>query len=375
MNKLKIKTKALRAALATVGLAIRPDNVIPALQSVHCTINEGGLQIIGNDGELMVMQQLEAETEGGTGTAFLMPFTFLSKLVALVTDDTIGLHTMSGKCKVITDTDVYEFKCPKVASYPEPWEFPSASTWQLPDVAGTEAYSALLAASHLTRKPDSDSNKAIMSWIRIEVAEKTGKIIATDGSLGIHTEALAHGWIGPDTQVYLPVRAVRALKGMAACRMGFDGKKLGIAFGEGNTVVTVVQPEGKYPAYSAMMPDVQPNFSMPKEPLMAALEKCCLTDSHFGEATFVLRAGGAPQLQACDVPLGINITTDLGTEVRENIGEVTVYGRKLLAMLRQVSGPTVQMSFQGANRPVIIGCPEQPGYLGLINTFFKTKTQ
>lgn len=375
MSKLKIQTTALRHALAKVGPAIRPDNVLPALRNVHCATKSDSLEITGTDGEMVVVQCLPVEIEDKKEASFLLPPKFMGDILALVEDEFIGMQVMATKVKVITSTDVYEIKCPNVNTYPKPWEFPNGCTVELIEEAGREMIVAINGAAVLTRKPDSDGNKSIMSWVKLEIADKTAKVVATDGAFGIHTQTLSHSFIGPDKDLFIPVRAVKPLRGLGLCKIGWDDTRLGFDFNSetGNTKMMVVQPQGRYPQYKAMMPDLDPNFSLPKHLLVAALEKCCMTEPHFGEATFILKQYQPAQLHAQDNSLGISTSTDLNVTFNGEAMEVTVGGRMMLSMLKQVDGVTIDMAMQGANKAILIKCPEVPGYHGLINTNYQHK--
>lgn len=357
MQKLKliISSEHLKPILNKMSQVMLSKPVLPITSNLLFKVNKESIEVIGTNIEISVIHKLKCDTTEVFD--FLIPFEFINKIVALYKNYPLELE-IGKKIKVKVDGDVFEIKqSGKVEDYPKHTELSSPYTFNISD----EVVTKLKTAVYTTAGGGANVNSNL-SHVLLEL--ELGKLVvaSSDGAYMVYSIEFETPEINKEAKILLPQKFIKILEGTNSLTLSFNDDKVLMY----NDTISVIASRSvhKFPQYRKVFPEDWPqNTSIDKETLVAALEKCSLSNDELHTTILDLSKKNSIELKANDSVLNVNVTIE-GT-YSGNVESTKINAEKLSRLLEQISGDNIYLAINDPNKAIVITSDEQ-GYKGMI---------
>ncbi len=362
MKKFILSNQELKKGLHRLGNVVPVKSVLPALTNIHCKVGEKSIEMIGSDLETTIILKLEAETFGDA-FEFLLPFSLISKIVALSGNSPLAFSMNKSSVKITGENDAYELKLQKVEDFPK---LPKVEDINSIDIE--KELIALLKVATLT--VGKDENKPAHQKVLLELRKAGVTVASTDGSFVIFSNTLSELSAPADDDLLINPKVIKSIEDIQQAKLTWSEKT--ISFQGDKVTVLITRPEAKFPNYRRMFPEDFPsNVKVLRQDLVNALEKCNISNDYFKEMKIDLTKKGKLILTANDKESGININVEVPGNYSGQVETIKASSEKMLKLMAQVDYDDIEMAIHDARRPIIFR-NEDAGYQGLLMAIHPT---
>lgn len=355
MKKFIISSKVLAAALKKLSQAVSKKATLPVLEDLYCKVKRTEIELITSDLELTIIVTCPCEASHEFET--LIPFEFISKVVALATDQPLTIEMNGNKGRIIGENDIYELgSLDKVKEYPN---LPQPPQQKFISMNGN--FIDWLGKAKATCSKD-DSRPALQH-ICLDI--KTDHLImaSTDAHLIFNHKFLVES--KNEEQLLVSPKIAKALDGFDATEIYWN--KQHIAFKSGNVIVIATRHEYKFPDYKVVFHDEQPNLVLDRRGIINALDRACLnTNSTKHTVIYLKKEPGTVHFESDDLDLNRKITIDIPGSYKGEVERTAVNAEKLLSLMNQVDYNEVHLSIIAPTKAIQITSESDPDYKSLI---------
>lgn len=357
MKKIIIASDALRSAMKKLTIAVNAKSVLPVLTSMYCKVEKGELELITSDLEITISYKLAAETKGEP-FEFLLPFEFISKLMALLGSQPITIELVSKRqIKISADADEYE-----ISDTGKTDEFPKIPTLPKKNVITLNGnFVKLLNVAMLT--VSKDEMKPIMMTTCLDIQKRESTLVSTDSNC-LFTHKLPIKFDDPD-QLCFSHKVAAAMEGIDELELSWTQEL--IAVKSGRVIIWTKRHEGKFPNYKSVIPDYGPNLKLNRETLIDILQKACLSSIDSKQTNIYLkREEGTIHFEYDDVDYGRKGHLKMAGSYSGSAESISLNAKKLLTLIKQVDHDELNLHINKSTGAVLISSEEDKEYLGLI---------
>ena len=355
MKKLIVPSNNLKVALAKVGQAINPKMFLPVLRNIYCRVTPNQLEMIGSNTEITIFYKLECEAK--EEFEFLVPFEFLSKIIA-ITPGIIPIEIEVGKqVKIKGMTDVYEIKTSeKIKDLPK-----------LPEVSKDNSFSILSDVIYNINQAVSTTGKGDtkpqLAHVLMELAPCKITIASSDGAYMVFSKEFEYPDQNQVAELLLSQKVIKVLHGSNKVDVFFNEKFIG--FEDGDITIINVRSEEKFVNFRRVFPDQWPgNLTINRMNLVQVLEKCSLSTDQLHTTKIDLESKEEAKFNAEDEMVNINVS--ISYEYSGTVKQVSINAEKMLRLLNQISADDIQLAIHDSKRAIVITSEDEPGYKGMI---------
>lgn len=352
-HSLKISSDDLRPAISKLAHVVHPKAPLPVLSHLLCKVSKNQMELIGSNTEITILYRLECQAE--ETFEFLLPFEFLSKIVAL--NKHTPLEIIAGsKVKIKTEADQYELKISEKID-----EFPKLPT--VPKKNSVTLTAATMASMHTAlgtiAPPTTDKPQFLCVLLSLTPGKVT--VASTDGSYAVYSKEMDA--VNEETEDLLISNKVIKVLEPQDVKLNFHDKA--IAFETEALTVIATRGKDRFADYKKIFPvDWPVNLTVAKSALQQALQKCALASDKLMKTTIEFPKPGQLHFKALDHKVNIDLT--ISGEYTGDVEVTAIHSQIFLDVLGQVETDIVSLALHDGKRPIVITCENDPGYKGLI---------
>jgi DNA polymerase-3 subunit beta len=357
MKKIIIASDALRTAMKKLAIAINSKTVLPVLTSMYCKVEKGELELITSDMEITISYKLAVETKGEP-FEFLLPFDFISRLMALLGSQPITIELVSKTAvKITTDSDEYDLS--DTGSTADFVKIPSLPKRNLIKLNGN--FVKLITIAMLTTSKD--DLRPAMTHACLDIKKKQSILVSTDAHL-LYTHKLPVTFDEPD-QLCFSHKVAEAMAGIDELELSWTQDLLAIK--SGRVTILSKRLDAKFPDYKAVIPDHGANLKLNREDLIEVLRKACLSSVDTKQTNlFLKRESGTIHFEYEDVDYGRKGHLRLKGAFSGNCESISVNAKSLLTLLGQIESDDINLHIDKPTKAVLLSTEENKDYLGLL---------
>lgn len=368
MQKFKVNTEVLAPALSKLQPAMRSKPVISSLSSIYVKVQEGKLELTASDLELTIIERIDCETNGD-GFEALLPFSFLSSIVALnKKTDLVFEYNGKNGLSIISELDSYELQSLiPVSEYPKLQEAPK----QKQATIDVQVLQSLKTAIETTKQ-----NHPQLKFTYVALEIETGKqtVVSSDGGFSIYSQSFDASEASEDVKLLLPVKMINSIKDFGPAKISWNKKTISVI--SENSSVILTRCEHEFPEWRRVVPtNFDSNLYINRNHLIEALEKCALITDEQKQTDFILKnenlEPGDILLTSRDKGIGIDISAKIHGDYTGSVERITLSAEKLLKLAKQVRFDHIQLAIHDKNKAILIRSNENEGYLALLMPIVK----
>lgn len=364
MKKFIISSDTLKPALKKLGLAINTKSVLPVLSNIYVKVTKGEVELITSDLELTISYKCTAETKDPF--EMLLPFDFFQKLIHLFKSSPVVIELIDKKKAVITgDNEDYNLNSlADLKAFPELPTLPVKNVIKLND-----EFTELLTTAMITVSTN-DMQPGLLSAC-FDMQAKKSFLVSTD-SYVLYKHEVPVTSKEPE-QLCISPKMAAAMDGLKDIEISWTKEKMAVK--SERMIIWSTRMEAKFPNYNVVIPDYDANLKINKEQLADALNKACLSSSATKHTNLYLkREPGKIHIEFDDPDFERKGHLVVTGDYTGDVELVGINAKKLLTVLKQVSGDEINLHIHNADKAVLISADEDKDYLGLIMPLLPNKT-
>jgi DNA polymerase III sliding clamp (beta) subunit (PCNA family) len=350
MKKLIVSTDALKTALSKLKYVVVTKPRLPALLNIYFKVAKNKAALITSNLDITIFYTIDVEcTEA---FEFVLPFEFLSKVVALNAHCPISIE-IDKVVKIVGPDDVYELNVlNQTADYPKIPELPKKQFIQL----GAEIISTLQLAL------DTCNQNTFSKFSNVLLELSPGKITvaSTDNSFHVFIKEFESDQQETEDILISP-KVISVIAGVTELKLSYHKKSIG--FECGNLTIVNTRSEEKYANYKSVFPpDWPPTVTAERRSIIDALNRCLLCNDPLHTATLKFDAAEVTFTATDDM---INVHIKKPCNYTGTVDEISIDSTKLLTLLQQVSFDNISFGIHDRKRAIFLTSVEDTGYKGL----------
>lgn len=359
--KIDCPRKELFDAVNAAAMAASQRTSVNILQHLKIETHEGGVRVLGCDGEMWVERSIACMVHEAGATC--LPAGLLKDLLSSMPDGDVQLKTLDGQGALLTQgASEYRLQTLDASDFPEPPEFGGDGELTLTMGEFKAAIDSVIYAV------STDFHRQVLTGVLFSYDGDTLTLVATD----THRLAVRHisqSGIGSNTTAIVPEKALKALKTLPVS----DEEKIALKFGNGRVGVQT----GGARIVSQLLNGAYPNWQrvVPSESTRKwSVEADQLEDKV--RRTLILARDNANRVRfrGAGDQITIAARSDEKGEAKEELAmvpengdiEIAFNGRYVLDALAAVKGPGVNVEMTESSRPAVFRPADDEGYFCVI---------
>lgn len=355
MKKFIISSKQLAAALKKLAQAINKNSTLPVLVNLYCKVRKTEVELITSDLELTI--SITCSCEATHEFEMLIPFEFITKVMALSNDQPITIEMNGNKARIHGENDTYELgSLDKVKDFPN---LPQPPQQKFISMNGT--FIEWLGKARAT--VSKDELRPAMQKICLDIKQDHLTMASTDAHLIFNHRFAVES--KSEDQLLISPKIAKALDGFEKTEIYWS--KQHIAFKSGNVTVIATRHEDKFPDYQVVFHNEPANLVLDRHAVINALERACLNSNSTKHTVIYLRKEpGTIHFESDDIDLNRKITVDIPGSFKGEVERTAVNAEKMLALMNQVEYDEVHLSIVAPQKGIQISSASDLDYKALI---------
>lgn len=359
--RIECPRKELFEAISTANAAASGRSPINILQSLKLEAQNGGLRVLGCDGEMWVERSVPCAVEDAG--AVCVQSKLMSDLVVTLPDGDVLLQTSDSQGMLLKQgQSEYRMLTQEPTDFPEPPSYGGDGELTLPMGLFKDAVDSVIFAV------SSDSHRPILTGVLLQYDGQVLTLVATD-THRLAVRKLTRQGIGSNLTAVVPDRALRAIKNLPVAddveiTIRFGGGRLGVEANGAKVVSQILA--GTYPNWERVVPtESTRTWTMDASELAEKVKRTLILARD--NAFRVKMTGHGDQVL-------LNARSDEKGEAREDVealaqnGEVEIAfnGNFIRDALAPVKGPGVRIEMTESARPAIFRPVDDDSYFCVI---------
>jgi DNA polymerase-3 subunit beta len=346
--KLDCPRREFHDAVSAAAAAASVRTSVHILQNLKVEAVEGGLRVMGCDGEMWVERDLACMvSEPG---AICLQARTLNEITSQLPNGDVQLRTLDGSGALLSlGASEYRLQTLDAADFPEPPEFGGDGELKLKmGVLRNAVDSVLYAVS-------SDSHRQVLTGVLFTYNGQTLTLVATD-THRLAVRKLDQPGIGTSLNAIVPEKALKAIKALPVSdedvvTIQFGGGRLGVEAGGAKVVSQLLA--GTYPNWERVVPSESTRtWSVEADQLLEKVKRAMILAKD--NANRVRFKGEADQIL-------ISARSEERGEAKEEVlmvgqngdVEIAFNGRYVQDALDAIEGPGVRIEMTESSRPAV----------------------
>lgn len=359
MNGFIVSSDALKSALKHLAVSVPANPVLPALSCVMVASGSGSVELTTTNLELTITQSVLAEVKGEF--KFLVPFEFLSKIVAVTPTQPISFKATAKTLTCTTDDDTFLQDLSMEAD-----QFPKSPS--IPKKAESLQFTHddikfMVAAKESAA---SDDLRPALSAVCLELGKQDSYVVSTDAHL-LYRRRISHTVQEP-VKLLVVTKAIAAIKTMESATVSWSDKHIRFHYA-GLTVFSRLV-DGAYPDYRVVIPSPAPNIRIDRLQTIDRLTRALAFTSSESNAVVVKLAEGEKRAIVKFENLDKGRSGETALPLIENQSTVpafSVNAKKMITVLSQAAGADeVYLHLRDKNKAILVTGADDEDYTGLI---------
>lgn len=354
-----LSSTALSSRLQTLAKVISGKNSLPILDSFLFNVNNGQLTLTTSDSENMMQTSLTLDSQEGEGSFALQSQTILDAMRELPEQPLrFSVDLALATITISYQGGEYNFTTLNADEYPR--------MQPMPENVNVITIDAGVLASSLNRSifaTAQDELRPVMNGIYFDLTPDALAIVASDGHKLVRNKNFTIKSETPASFI-LPKKPANLLKNILGKDGGdvvikFDERNAEIHFADGLLVCRLI--EGRYPNYSSVIPQSNPNqLTIDRRLLLSALRRVLPFGSKSSQLVKFKLAAGSLELSSEDIDYATKAHETLACDYAGQNMSIGFKGSSLTEILSNLDGDQVNIELADPSRAGIIVPVEQP---------------
>lgn len=354
-----LSSTALSSRLQTLAKVISGKNSLPILDSFLFNVNNGQLTLTTSDSENMMQTSLTLDSQEGEGSFALQSRTILDAMRELPEQPLrFSVDLALATITISYQGGEYNFTTLNADEYPR--------MQPMPENVNVITIDAGVLASSLNRSifaTAQDELRPVMNGIYFDLTPDALAIVASDGHKLVRNKNFTIKSETPASFI-LPKKPANLLKNILGKDGGdvvikFDERNAEIHFADGLLVCRLI--EGRYPNYSSVIPQSNPNqLTIDRRLLLSALRRVLPFGSKSSQLVKFKLAAGSLELSSEDIDYATKAHETLACDYAGQNMSIGFKGSSLTEILSNLDGDQVNIELADPSRAGIIVPVEQP---------------
>jgi len=354
---IEFKRNDLSDALQEIVSVVPSSTMIPILNNILMSIQDGKMRITGSDMEISLSVEINCSSDSDITTT--VPAKLFSEIIKNMQEETIKMEFDGQNLQIFGLKSKYMINCM------EPAEFP-----KLPEVVGNEYHLQSADLIHLFQKvipavsPKGEGNISFAS-ILMETVSNELRLVSTDGQRLI----VAKYWEKTDLssmKILLPPKSLQVLSKILSKKpmsiiMKVADRELSFSF-EKHLLITR-RIDGVFPEYDRVIPtSFTYRFFVPKSEFLQALNRINLVVRDNSKKLVLKISDGIMTLLGSEQEIG---SGEESMQVDSSGGEYDLIldARKLIDGIEAVESEKVQFETNGPFHPLVVKEQDSEKYI------------
>ncbi len=359
--KVDCPRKELYEAISTANAAASGRSPINILQNLKLEAHDGGLRILGCDGEMWVERHLACMVE--EPGAICVQSRLISDLVSTLPDGDVLLQTSETQGMLLKQgASEYRMLTQEPSDFPEPPAYGGDGELTIKMSILKEAIDSVIFAV------SSDSHRPILTGVLFQYDGATLTLAATD-THRLAVKKIHQEGIGSNLTAVVPERALRAIKNLPVSddetiTIKFGGGRLGVEIGGAKVVSQLLA--GTYPNWERVVPaEFTRVWKLEADQLVERVKRVLILAKD--NAFRVRMSGNGDQLL-------LSARSDEKGEAKEEVTmlpengdiEIAFNGRFISDALGPIKGPGVRIETTESSRSAVFRATDDDSYFCVI---------
>lgn len=359
--KLDCPRKEFFEAISMAGAASSTRSSLPVLQCLKLEAYDGGLRVLGCDGEMWVERSLSCMVE--EPGAICLQASLLRDIVGSLPDGDIHVAGVQPPIIMLSQgQSEYKMLSLDAADFPEPPTVSSEGQLTMPMADLKKAIDSVIFAV------SSDNHRQVLTGVLFSYDGKVLTMVATD-THRLAVRRLEKEGVGSNINVVVPDKALKAIKALPVAEdsnitLNFGGGRLSVEAGGAKIVAQLLG--GAYPSWERVVPsETTRTWSVEVDQLTEKVNRVnILAKDNAGRVRF---AGHDDQIL-------ISARSEEKGEAKEEVAmvpsngevEVAFNGKYVLDALKPIHGPGVRIEMTESSRPAVFKPGDEDDYFCVI---------
>jgi len=354
-----VSSTALSGRLAALAKVINSKNSLPILGDFLFEVSENVLQLTASDSEVMMKTSLDLNECDGEGR-FCVGNHDLLEAVKGISEQPISFNVdqESNIAKICYQNGMFSLPVENADEFPQPQDINEGATViNIPAQMLSDNVNRCLFATA------QDELRPVMNGIYFDLTPDCLSVVATDGHKLVRNKILNIQSEIPAAFI-LPKKPASLLKGVLGKQAGdvvirFDDRNAEIIFEDGVVICRLM--EGRYPNYSSVIPQNNPNqLTVDRSGLLAALRR---VQPFSNESSNLIRfrvENGTLQLDAEDYDFSKTATEKMSCDYNGMPMSIGFKGSSFIEILSNFDCQEVIIQLADPSRAGLVLPSEQP---------------
>lgn len=360
--RLDVPRKEFSEAVSAAAAAASVRTSVTILQNLKIEAMDGGVRVLGCDGEMWVERDVAGTVE--EGGALCLPARLLNDLVGKLSDAPVSLYTMEPTGAMLEQgASQYRLQTLDAEDFPEPPGFGGEGELTLAMGTLRNAVDSVLFAV------SSDTHRQVLTGVLFNYDGSTLTLVATD-THRLAVRKIEQEGIGTNISAVVPEKALKAIKALpvpddAQVVLKFGSGRIGVEAGSAKVVAQLLA--GTYPNWERVVPaETTRTWSVESDQLLEKVNRIMILAR---DNAFRVRFRGA------DDQIVIAARSEEKGEAKEEVlmigkngdVEIAFNGKYVVDALGPIEGPGVRVEMTESSRPAVFrAADDDSGYFCVI---------
>lgn len=352
--KATVNRKDLSEALTTAAAASSTRTALPVLSSIRIDAMDGGLTLLGCDGEMWAQAKCQANIE--IPGAICVPQRLLSEIVGALPDGHVEIELNGTSVFLRHGVSEWRMLAMPAEDFPP---IPASQVGASLTLTGRELRKGIEAVVYAV---SDDTSRPMLTGVLFSYDGEVLTMVATDTHrMAVHR--IRRDGIGSRITAIVPEKALKAIKNLTSdsdetITLGFDETRVRVEVG--NSMVTSQLLSGQYPNWERVVPtEFTRAWTLDRQELLVNVNRAMILARDSANRVRFKGEGDRVVISARSEDKG-DAREEVGVVSKNGDIEIAFNGRYVMDALKALDSDGVQAEMTESSRPAVLRPTDSP---------------